>query len=223
VAGDWTGAGHAGIGVFDPKTATFFLRSEPNAGAPDAGQFAFGGAGFLPVVGFFPPAAPMLLAADGQGPGGDSLGQDQLQSAVAGALARLRAAGVDSGLLGSLASAGFDVGELPPGVLGETEAADHLVTLSADAAGHGWFVDGTPLADEEFAPGSPGSPMLALPGSPAAGKEDLLTAVLHEMGHLAGAPDGGSGLMAGALGLGTRDLGALDQVFTGPAARGLAL
>jgi hypothetical protein len=37
--------------------------------------------------------------------------------------------------------------------------------------------------------------------------------VLHVMGHLAGNPDGTSGLMAGSLAAGTRDLGALDQVF----------
>ena len=60
-----------------------------------------------------------------------------------------------------------------------------------------------------------------LPGSPAAGKEDLLTTVLHEMGHLAGSPDGTSGLMAGALAAGTRDLGALDRVFAGPGALAL--
>jgi hypothetical protein len=224
VAGDWSGSGHAGIGVFDPTTGIWYLRSEPNAGAPDAGQFAFGAAGWLPVVGDFPPAPQMLLAAGGEGPGGATpLGQEQLQAAVAGALARLSAAGVDPGLIQSLGSANFDVGLLPDGVLGETDTADRLVTLSADAAGHGWFVDGTPLADEEFAPGAPGSPLVALPGSAAAGREDLLTAVLHEMGHLAGNPDGVGGLMAGALGLGTRDVGALDQVFTGPSARGPAV
>jgi hypothetical protein len=224
IAGDWTGAGHAGIGAFDPATATFFLRTEPSAGPPDAGQFAFGGPGFKPVAGLFPPAAQLLLAADGEGPGGAGpLGADQLQSAVAGALARLTAAGVDPVLVQALGSARFDVGLLPDGVLGETDVAAREVALSADAAGHGWFVDGTPLSDEEFAPGAPGSPLVALPGSAAAGKEDLLTAVLHEMGHLAGRPDGGSGLMAGALGLGTRDLGALDQVFAGASARGLAV
>jgi hypothetical protein len=63
--------------------------------------------------------------------------------------------------------------------------------------------------------------LVALPGSPAAGKEDLLSAVLHEMGHLAGRPDGGTGLMGGALGVGTRDLGALDQVFAAPGALAL--
>ena len=59
----------------------------------------------------------------------------------------------------------------------------------------------------------PGSPLMALAGSAAAGREDLLSAVLHEMGHLAGSPDGGAGLMAGTLAAGTRDLGALDAVF----------
>ncbi|HZY83797.1 MAG TPA: hypothetical protein VFE78_03135, partial [Gemmataceae bacterium] len=187
----------------------WYLRAGPNAGAPDAGQFAYGGQGFEPVVGPF--AAPQhLLAAGGEGPGAAPLGADQLRSAVAGALARLSAAGTDPGLVRSLASAGFAVGDLPPGVLGLADVAARRVRLSADAAGRGWFVDPTPGQDEEFAAGSP---LVALPGSPAAGKEDLLTAVLHEMGHLAGRPDGGDGLMAGALAAGTRDLGALDLVF----------
>jgi hypothetical protein len=222
VAGDWAGAGHAGIGVFDPSTATWYLRSEPSAGAPDAGQFAYGGAGWLPVVGHFPPQTQFLLAAGGEGAGADPLSADQLQAAVAGALARLSAAGVGPGLLGSLGSAGFGVGQLPPGVLGQADAAAHRVLVSADGAGRGWFADPTPLRDEEFAAGAPDSPLAALPGSPAAGKEDLLTAVLHEMGHLAGRPDGDGGLMAAALAPGTRDLGALDQVFAGTAAHDLA-
>jgi hypothetical protein len=129
---------------------------------------------------------------------------------VAGALARLSAAGVDPTLVGRLASASYAVGALPPGVLGEADVAARRVTLSADAAGRGWFVDGTPLQDEEFAPGSP---LGALPGSPAAGKEDLLTAVLHEMGHLAGSTDGTGGFMSGTLAPGTRDLAALDSFF----------
>jgi RHS repeat-associated protein len=220
VAGDWSGTGHAGIGVIDPSTATFYLRNEPSAGAPDAGQFAYGGAGWLPVAGAF--AAPQfLLAAGGEGPGAAALGQGQLQSAVAGALARLSAAGVDPALIQSLGSARFDVGLLPDGVLGATDVAAPEVVLSADAAGHGWFADPTPLQDEEFAPGGPGSPLVALPGSPAAGQEDLLTAVLHELGHLAGRPDGGTGLMAGSLAPGTRDLGALDQVFAASGALAL--
>jgi hypothetical protein len=68
-------------------------------------------------------------------------------------------------------------------------------------------------ADEAFAPSGPGSPLVALPGPAAAGREALLSAVLHETGHLAGRPDGGAGPMAGALPPGTRDTLALDAVF----------
>jgi hypothetical protein len=212
-AGDWSGTGHAGIGVIDPSTGTWYLRNEPSAGVPGAGQFAYGGAGWLPVCGAF--AAPQfLLAQGGEGPGSAGIGADQLQAAVAGALARLSAAGVDPALVGSLAAARYDVAALPPGVLGRADVAARHVTLSADAAGYGWFVDPTPLQDEEFAPGAPAA---ALPGSAAAGREDLLSAVLHEMGHLAGRPGADSGLMAGALAAGTRDLAALDSVFAGQA------
>jgi hypothetical protein len=39
------------IGVFDPNTATWALRNENSAGYPDAGQFQYGYAGLIPVVG----------------------------------------------------------------------------------------------------------------------------------------------------------------------------
>jgi hypothetical protein len=207
VAGDWAGTGHLGIGVVDLSTGIWYLRSTATPGAPDAGEFAYGGAGWLPVAGAF--AAPQfLLAAGGEGAGAASLTGPELRAAVAGALARLGAAGVDPALLGRLASASYSVGALPPGVLGQ--AAAGRVTFSADGAGRGWLADPTPLQDEEFAPGSP---LAALPGSPAEGREDLLTAVLHEMGHLTGRPDGSTGLMGGSLAVGTRDLASLDQVF----------
>jgi hypothetical protein len=43
--------GAATPGVFDPTTATWYLRGSNSAGAPDAGQFAFGAPGWVPVVG----------------------------------------------------------------------------------------------------------------------------------------------------------------------------
>jgi hypothetical protein len=193
VAGDWAGSGHAGIGVFDPATAIWYLRTEPGAGAPDAGQFAFGGASFVPVAGAFPPLAQMLLSAGGEGPGGGAtLGAGELQSAVAAALARVSAAGAGPALLARLASAEYDVGALPPGVLGLAEVGANRVTISADAAGYGWSADG--------------------------GSMDLSTAVLHEMGHLAGLADEGAAglsgdLMADTLAPGARSTQALDQLF----------
>jgi hypothetical protein len=42
---------HATPGTFDPASGTWYLRNENGGGAPDAGQFPYGGAGWLPVVG----------------------------------------------------------------------------------------------------------------------------------------------------------------------------
>jgi cyclophilin family peptidyl-prolyl cis-trans isomerase len=39
------------VGVFDPGTATWYLRSSNSAGAPDAGTFAYGAPGWEPVTG----------------------------------------------------------------------------------------------------------------------------------------------------------------------------
>src|SRR5262249_30525655 len=137
---------------------------------------------------------------------------------VRGALARLSRAGVDPSLVSQLSTAQFSVGELGGAYLGLAHPSRNRVLISADAAGYGWFVDATPLRDEEFAVGTPGSPLTALPGTAAQGKMDLLTAVLHEMGHLAGLPDQpGTGLsdgfMTDLLAPGVRRTEALDQVF----------
>ena len=60
---------------------------------------------------------------------------------------------------------------------------------------------------------------MARPGTGAAGRADLLTAVLHEMAHLAGRPDrdgpGGDGLLDDVLAPGVRRTGALDAAFAG--------
>jgi hypothetical protein len=40
---------NTGIGVFDPATATWYLRNEDSAGPPDAGVKQFGAPGWLPV------------------------------------------------------------------------------------------------------------------------------------------------------------------------------
>jgi hypothetical protein len=48
--GDWDGNGTATPGVFDPSTATFYLRNEPGPGKADL-VFQFGPPGSIPVVG----------------------------------------------------------------------------------------------------------------------------------------------------------------------------
>src|SRR5262249_8475528 len=84
-------------------------------------------------------------------------------------------------------------GDLPGAYLGTV--TDGTVWIDRDAAGHGWYIDPTPRDDSEFP---------ARPGGPAFGREDLLTVVMHEMGHLLGFEDGGQGLMETVLHAGVR-------------------
>jgi hypothetical protein len=213
VAGDWSASGHAGIGVVDPTTETWFLRNEVNGGSPDAGKFQYGAPGWTPVTGNWePPGAPQMQLAASEGPGAAPLGNATLHNMVQSALVRLLDAGVSPSVVSFLAAAHYEVGDLPPGTLGETFTTTDTVLVSADAAGNGWFVDPTPLQNEDFdAAGT------ALPGGPAAGREDLLTVMLHEMGHLAGRPDVSNinpfDLMDETLPVGVRRTEALDKVF----------
>jgi hypothetical protein len=212
LAGDWNGDGRASIGVFDPATATWYLRNSNSAGAPDVAPFRYGGAGWQPVVGDWDFPAMPEHSADGEGSGAAGvplLTADALAAIRQAALERLAAAGVSPQLLARLASAQLQVAPLPTGYLGLTYPASDRVVFDPGAAGHGWFIDPTPLADEEFqADGA------ALPGGPASGRVDLLTVVLHELGHVAGLPDdSGADLMGGALGTGVRRVSDLGAVF----------
>jgi hypothetical protein len=146
------------------------------------------------------------------------LSPSELAGVVHGALARLSAAGVGPALLSRLSAAQFGVAELGGDYLGLAYPSSNQVLLSPNAAGWGWYADPDPLTDSAFTATTPGGPLAAVPGGPAAGKMDLLTAVLHEMGHLAGLPDLGTAghadaLMADLLAPGVRRTQALDQVF----------
>ena len=119
----------------------------------------------------------------------------------------IRLAGADLALLEKLGALPFVIADLPGALLGQT-FADRIV-IDRDAAGSGWFVDPTPLDDVEFATGA---------ASLAAARFDLLSAVLHELGHGAGladlpAADHGDDIMAERLPIGWRRLH-LDAFFT---------
>jgi hypothetical protein len=219
VTGDWSGSGHTGIGMVDPG-GVWYLRNSPGAGPTDFATFAYGLGGWKPVSGDYDFPAQPQRAAGGRGQGGAAaaLGDDLLQAAVGQALARLAAAGVDAALLGRLAQAHYEVASLPGSYLGLTLTASDEVLISADAAGYGWYADASAASDAQFLSAGPGAALLARPGSAAAGHQDLLTVVLHEMGHLAGRPDvggaaSGDDLMAQLLAPGVRRVDALDSVF----------
>jgi hypothetical protein len=85
-----------------------------------------------------------------------------------------------------------------------------LIELDDNAAGYGWYVDSTPGDDTEFTSATGPFEVTASAG-PASGRMDLLTVVMHELGHVIGYDSYGAGinehdLMAGYLDVGTRRL-----------------
>ena len=94
-------------------------------------------------------------------------------------------------------------GNLPSGMLGETTGTQIVIDRSAQ--GWGWFVDPTPNDNSEFAIRLSSEALAASPSSPAAGRMDLLTTVVHELGNAMGFPeDRGHDVMGMVLQAGER-------------------
>jgi len=79
--------------------------------------------------------------------------------------------------------------DLPGSSVGQTtgEGATAQITLDSTAAGHGWYVDPTPLDNtDDYLPTSNPNIWQAKAGSAAEGKMDMLSVLLHEYGHALG-------------------------------------
>ncbi|HET9132442.1 MAG TPA: LEPR-XLL domain-containing protein, partial [Terriglobia bacterium] len=87
----------------------------------------------------------------------------------------------------------FQISDIAGTALGLEDGSN--IWIDSDAAGKGWFVDPTPQSDSEFDNGSHVDGM------------DLLTVVMHEIGHVIGFDDrydGGGDVMNGVLNPGVR-------------------
>lgn len=131
------------------------------------------------------------------------------------AIAVWKTAGIDATQEAKLRATQIDITDLPGDVLGL--AQDGKIWLDVTASGLGWFVDPTPDSNEEFTRNESGE--LVASGSEARAI-DLLTVLVHEMGHILGLPDdamaNANGAMAEFLGVGTRRIpaSAADRFFS---------
>ena len=148
-----------------------------------------------------------------------ALDQDMLAPLVEEAIARWGASGlIDDSALAALEAVTFEVADLDGLILAETVGS--TVRIDVDAAGHGWFVDVTPLQDEEFDATSEAGVLVADRQSEANGRMDLLTAISHKLGHAVGfehgdPADGQTTLMDPTLSAGVRVLSPTAPAGTG--------
>lgn len=156
------------------------------------------------------PAAPVdpVIFDDG------ALSQAELDDFVDAAIARWTATGLTAEQIAALRAMTFTIAAMPGDSLGSFQPG--LITLDDDAAGRGWFLDATPLDDSEFGRAFSATRMQTGPSGAPAGHYDLLTTVMHEMGHALGLGDryensGREDLMYGWLVFGERRLPAAGQ------------
>ncbi len=112
---------------------------------------------------------------------------------------------VNSALVARLANLEVRIADLPDGILGQT--VGNLITIDSNADGHAWFIDVSPGESVEFGIILTNERLLADAGSQAFGRVDLLSVLLHEVGHVVGLDHGaGIAVMDEALGTGERVL-----------------
>jgi hypothetical protein len=153
--------------------------------------------------------SPLEAASIGHDGAASTLTSQQVAALLPEAIHRWQMAGVDTSALAGLDVRIADLGGTTLGL-----AAGHTLWLDANAAGWGWFVDPTPWDDSEFTtPGDQGEQ----------NHIDLLTVVMHEMGHVLGYEHEATGVMQDTLSAGVRELpnGLEPALFRGEATEGI--
>ncbi len=217
--GDWNGDGADDLGIH--RAHEFFLDTNGDgawSGVTGGDRvFSFGAVGDAPVSGNWEPAE--ALVANGRPvalPATDKtaadkevakLAQHDLSTIKAAAIDVLASVGLSAPQVAALRSVQVRVGDLAGDRLGL--ASGNFIVMDVDAAGHGWFVDPTPQANEEFRLSA--SSLTAAGDSAAQGQMDLLTVMIHELQHVLGLDDdfsdrGSNHVMNGWLRAGVRRL-----------------
>ncbi|MBI3465726.1 MAG: matrixin family metalloprotease, partial [Planctomycetes bacterium] len=183
IAGDWNGDGIDTVGLQNPATSFFFLRNVHAAGPADE-MFGYGppGAGWMPLAGDWNGSEETttlrLDTTAAVSVEASPLSPADARSAADAAMARWAVAGLSQSSLDRLAEIDVQVTDLRGDELGL--ARHGTIYVDRDAAGRGWFVDPTPAEDEEFT--SVDGQLVAESG-PAHARADLLSVLIHELGH----------------------------------------
>ncbi|WP_417382519.1 choice-of-anchor D domain-containing protein [Gimesia sp.] len=159
---------------------------------------------------------PLMAAAGVSSTNAPAITQSDLDSVRDAALNYWKATGLSETQISLLESVNFVLTDLPDAMLGA--ATTTTILIDVNAAGYGWFVDNTPFDSSEFSLNADGD-LIAGAGSAAFGQMDLLTVMLHEMGHALGHDhaDDHDSLMSDALDASERHLPEIDDFFSGVA------
>lgn len=115
----------------------------------------------------------------------NNLSEEEIKTLTSAAIDRWKETGLSQEQLEVLEAIEMSVVDIDGLALGYAE--DSHIFLDDDAAGYGWFVDSTPLDDFEFFADEDG--ILTALDEAAANRVDLLTVMIHEMGHVLGLED----------------------------------
>jgi len=129
----------------------------------------------------------LMLASEtvAEVPEGESVTAAQLDAMLVSAIVLwTKELGADEARLALLETVTIGVANFAGAELGSTGSGSILI--DADAAGHGWFVDVSAADSSEFSVRLDRNALAATPSSDAFGRMDLLTVVMHEIGHVLG-------------------------------------
>jgi len=133
-----------------------------------------------------------------------SLTEAQVASVATAALQEWSAVVGSGEQLMALDQVKFELVNDLPGNAVAWSIGDGTILIDMSAAGHGWFVDETPYESGEYRMN--GGLMIAGRNSDAFGRMDLLTTVMHEIGHVLGYEHDADELMGATLAVGEREV-----------------
>jgi hypothetical protein len=162
----------------DPVGATPAPTVSSAVNSPPGGGF-IGGPPLLAAPGGIQSADPLP-------PPPPALTQADLAPILAEAIRRWELFGVTPAEDAALRAVTVQITDIGGGYLGQAKLFGATITLDDDAAGFGWFVDPTPRDDAEFPDAASATRLYARPDLAPAGRMDLLTTVMHELGHVLG-------------------------------------